>query len=63
MISINNIVTVIWIHFLADFLLQGTFISMNKSKKISVLIVHCFIYSIPFIYISPEFALINGIKL
>jgi len=55
-----DIVTVIWIHFIADFFLQSSYMSMNKSKKSLVLLFHCFVYSLPLLYFGWQFAIFNG---
>ena len=58
---IEIILLIIWIHFISDFLLQTDFIAINKSKNINVLMLHCLIYSIPFLIFGVEYAFINGI--
>ena len=56
----NEIIIVFWLHFIADFLLQTSYMSMNKSKNSWVLASHCLVYSLPFIYFGLGFAILNG---
>lgn len=60
MIEIQVVLTLILLHFVADFLLQTDKMAVNKSKSIKWLSIHASVYSIPFIIISPLYALING---
>lgn len=60
MIEIQIVLTLILLHFIADFLLQTDKMAVNKSKSIKWLSIHAGVYSIPFIIISPLYALING---
>ena len=65
------IISVLFIHFIADFLFQNSWMAKNKSSNNFPLFVHVLLYSfillIPtyFIFKSPElawyFAIINGI--
>lgn len=57
----NDILVLIWLHFFADFILQTDKMAINKSKDNKILVLHCLVYSIPFIWVGWLFALINGI--
>jgi len=61
MIEISTILTLIWLHFIADFILQSDKMATQKSKSFKWLSIHASVYSIPFIIISPLYALVNGI--
>jgi len=50
----------VWTHFVADFILQTNYIAANKSKYTGCLLIHCIIYSIPFLIFGVEYAIING---
>ena len=55
------IITVIWIHFLSDFIMQSDKIALNKSERIDKLLMHCLIYMFPFLIINFWYAIINGL--
>lgn len=46
MISTFNIISLIFVHFLADFVLQTDFQAKNKSKSFKALILHTLTYSV-----------------
>ena len=52
---ITHILLIIWLHFIADFILQSTSMGVNKSKNSWVLALHCLIYSLPFFIIEHYF--------
>lgn len=57
---IRDVIIIFWIHFVADFLLQTNYTSMNKNKNIYTLLLHCFIYFIPLLWFGFTFAIINA---
>lgn len=61
MISLPIILTLVWLHFVADFLLQNDWMALNKSKRYIPLFVHVIVYSFPFLIFGWQYALINGI--
>lgn len=61
MISFQIIVSIVILHFIADFLCQSQKMGETKSEDFSMIILHSAIYSLPFIFISPLYAFINGI--
>ena len=52
---------IIWLHLIGDFLFQSDKIAINKSSSFKYLGIHCLIYSLPLLLISPLFAAINSI--
>lgn len=53
--SANTFLIIIWLHFVADFMLQSDVVSKNKSKSNNILLYHVLLYGAPF-------ALVFGIK-
>lgn len=60
-ILVSKILLIIWLHFIADFLLQTQWMATNKSKNCRALLAHCVVYGLPIILISPAFALVNAL--
>ena len=61
MISVNLLLLLIVIHYVADFWLQTEWMATNKSTNTDALILHCMIYSIPFLWFGIEFAVLTGL--
>lgn len=55
------VLELIWVHWLADFVLQTDSMAKGKSKSFKWLSIHVGVYSLPFLYWGFKFALINGI--
>jgi hypothetical protein len=55
-----DIMMLICLHFIADFLFQSEYMSINKSKNSWILALHCFVYSLPFIFYGWLYMLVNG---
>lgn len=49
----NKIILVIWLHFIADFVMQSDKVAKNKSSSLLWLWEHVGIYSIPFVFFLP----------
>lgn len=61
MISIQVVILLLWLHFVADFVLQSNYVAIHKSKNNLILLKHVLIYGVLFIPISLKFALINAV--
>ena len=59
--GLGSILLILFLHFFADFILQNDYMAQNKSSSNKALGLHVLLYSLPFIIISPLYALINGI--
>lgn len=55
-----NIVWVLFLHWLGDFVFQSDWMAKNKSKSNEVLLIHISAYSLPLFLIGWKFALINA---
>ena len=54
------VISVIWIHFFADFILQADEVAQKKSSDNSYLALHAAYYMIPFMFLGTSFAMISG---
>jgi hypothetical protein len=59
--EIQIFLMIIWFHFLSDFFFQTRWMGNNKSKNSWILALHCAIYSTPFFYFGPIYAVVNGV--
>lgn len=55
------ILTLIWLHFVADFLLQTDSMAIKKSQSVPWLSYHVLIYSLPFAWLGPRYWLVNAV--
>ncbi len=55
-----QIVTLFWIHWIADFILQTDMMAMNKSTSLKWLASHVGVYTIPLFLFGWKFSLVNG---
>lgn len=56
----NQITLLLFIHFVADFILQSDWMAINKSKRWTPLAIHVGVYALPFIpFFGLKFAAVN----
>ena len=53
--------TILWLHFIGDFILQNDKMALNKSKNLFWLIIHGIVYSLPFVFLGFAYMVITGI--
>lgn len=61
MISLNIIIALLFMHFVADFIFQSDKVAIAKSSDNMILAKHVAIYSIPFFWFGVTFALVNAL--
>ena len=61
MLSVTTVIFIMTIHFIADFILQSSWMAKNKSKSNKALLAHVSVYTLVLAIISPLWALVNGI--
>lgn len=59
--QLSDIIMLLSIHFVSDFLLQSDSMAKNKSSCNKALGLHVLVYSVPFLIVGPFFAILNGI--
>lgn len=53
-------ITLLFLHFIGDFLLQSDWMALNKSKRFDALAIHCLVYSACFIpFLGWRFATVT----
>lgn len=54
------LIALVWMHFVADFVLQSDNMARNKSSSNFWLLLHVGVYTVPFFVFGWKFALLNG---
>ena len=60
-IVVYKIIIIIWVHFVADFIMQTDKMALNKSSSNRWLLIHSLVYAIFFIFWGWYYALLNGL--
>lgn len=60
MIGLDVILLILFLHFVSDYVLQTSTMALNKSKSNYWLFLHSVVYTLPFLLIGVEYAVING---
>jgi hypothetical protein len=55
-----QIILLIWLHFIADFVLQTDKMAIQKRESMKFLGLHSLTYSIPLFFMGWQFAVLNG---
>ena len=55
-----TLLSIVWVHFIADFILQSDKMAQNKSSSFKWLTIHALVYTIPLMVFGWQFALMNG---
>lgn len=61
-IEISQLIYLLTMHWVMDFIVQNDWMAKNKSSNVWALSAHVALYSIPWFFISIPFALVNGIS-
>lgn len=59
--TIRLLLALVWMHFVADFIMQTHAMAKNKSSSNWWLAFHVAVYTAPFFIFGWKFALVNGI--
>jgi hypothetical protein len=57
----NLILSIIIVHWIADFVSQSDYVAKNKSKRNDILGCHAGVYTLEFLIFGWKFAFINGV--
>jgi Protein of unknown function (DUF3307) len=59
-VCLTTILTLVWLHFISDFLLQTDWMALGKSSSNKILSIHVAAYSTLFLIVcGPKYALVN----
>lgn len=59
--ALIDLLCLVWLHFVADFILQTDKMALNKSKSNRWLLAHSVTYSLPMLFfVGPLYAVVNG---
>ena len=59
--SLSLIISLLFLHWVGDFVFQGDKVALNKSKDKMILSYHCFLYCLPLCIVDPIWAIYNGV--
>lgn len=56
----KTVLILIWIHFVADFVLQSDKVALKKSSNVKIMGLHVAIYSFAFVIFGPFYCFVNA---
>lgn len=59
--TLTLMLVLVWLHFVADFVLQSDRVAVGKSGSNKILAEHVLIYSLPFIWLGGGFVAVNAV--
>jgi hypothetical protein len=60
-VGMSEIIFILFLHWIGDFILQSDWMAKNKSKSNKALLIHTSVYCLPLFIFGWKFALINMI--
>lgn len=61
MIDVKQLLGILTLHFMADFICQSNYMEQNKSSSNKALGLHILVYSVTMSLVGFKFAIINGV--
>lgn len=59
--TLTIMLVLVWLHFVADFVLQSDRVAVGKSGSNKILVEHVLIYSLPFVWFGWQFVAVNAV--
>lgn len=59
-VNLSILILIVWIHFVADFIMQTDKMALGKSSSVKWLSFHVGVYSLPWLIFGWKYAVVNG---